>query len=1323
MAAVCLAHFSLLLDVSPTGGAGGAQANGNGGFSGGAANGFAAGAVAAGGLPAGTRTPGEEIIADLLMDGPLLRAAMDTVRGGVDALAAERGTQHGEALEGAALGALQLAVSALQREAAARARAGASAAAVAALPRLDAVLLRDVRRAVALLSFIGYPFNPSVQLAVVRLIHTLAVGSGSRLVTVLVETGEDARVRAAAAKLIGDGIVSAGTLEESDPQLSGDSRVMVTAATELLTFLRTCAHLPAPNAVHVLLGLSIGHLRLGPPPPGAAAAPLPAAVTGAGGARILALPGPDGSLSSASAPVLPGGCLETLATLANECLLEDGGGGHTDFYRMLELAMSVVVDLATDPSRATSGPTLQLLAQSGGAAERLRQVAATTLPEAPASRAASIATRAHVVRLTALLLHSPAAIGGDAAAAGVLAALFGPPNLEEAAATAATGGAWALEQPSTVALETLRRAFAACPTPLPPPSAEVQSVQAEMGVQRMLEDPSVQAVTDRGDAAFLIPALHALLLRESRRLEAANPARAPLLQEAVAETLREVAVQNALIAETSARAALLSEWARLVALPVARMFDLLEDALGAQQARAAVAEVLLESLRAAALLRERGLGNAAGLHLARTIHVLASRVRDLACAPPGGAADGGARRTLMLDAASPAAAVSAAAGAAAQQLPVLSPAQAQAVLRALLRALQTGDRQDARQAQLYAALLALLQATSASAFGRRPDAFSSASAAGGSDFFAAAAAAAAAPGLTAGGAGEGADAAALVLREGGQSLAEIVRHAAEGPDLLRALSLGILEALIEAASSDAADALGAFLLPSGLFQAIRTSLPVALECAAVSPTPAAAARALAVAEAQLCLVLRGIQALPKGAAHMEACNFIGQLAGCRALSLLSAADADAREGLLRGPAGSGPGAAAAALGQRHALLLSSLRVVVSLLRALPASREVAASAAEFAEAHSTALLRVLADRGSSATLAALEELALATELVCVAFRKKPGGPAPAAQFQAALDALYWGYLTPPGGRGSGNKFLAAAAQLRDAGARGAPPPHPAALVRATALERGVRLLRAQLLRHLLASPGGADRLPLAPPDAASRLSSPPPLQAVADMLLQSAGELGQIARAELAASADALSAPSSSSPLSSSSGAFSRAGLLPGRDTAVALEVCELSMQARAQLVGGTPTIPLSRLMQMFLVSAVVIRQECPSLTLQLCLCRFHSCPSAARLPADDRLERARRPRGRRRPRHHPGAPGPPPLKARDDSPRRGGRADGREAQRGRRLWYGGGGGGVRWRGGGGDGGCGGGGAGGGRPACVCEAAEQADRGDVLRAQGAVGEG
>ena len=958
-----------------------------------------------GGTPGGS-LPCDEVLADMLSDGPLLRGALDLVRGGAEKLTMEREAPHGSALEVAVHRVLLLLLAALSLDGAALRRA------FPALPHLEAVLLRDPRRGLALLSFLGYPFSYSIKLAAVQLLRPLASGSG-RLAALLVEAGVLAQLQDDAAALLQDGFYAAARLQ--DDEESGE-REMVEAAQELVAFLRTTLHAPPPSCAQLLLlGAASG----------------------------------SGALAAADQP--RGGVLQVLVELV-ACQLEVDA--LPSAHRMQEHLLGLLCVLGGDPALA---PLLcQLLAAPDfDPVRRLKLAAQQPLPAAAAARAAALGCRAHLLTLVTQLLYAGAGRGApsERTARELLMGLFErPPDVA---------------QPCS--LELLRLALA----PPPPPDrleasgsraggafalAELQQRQEELRVKQLLAAPGMRTVTERGDEAVLIPALHEALLAEARRLAAGSgglPGRAADLKEAIRMTLHEMGDQNAAIAETSARGALLGAWAQLVGLCAAHHHGTLVEALGEAGAAAALQEATLEALQGVCVLGDRQLSSGPALQLCSAAHVLANRTR--------------------------------ASGAAA---PALVPAQCHATLRALVRALQRGDRSDSRRALLHAALLAYLQACASAGAPR--------------------------------GSGLGAANVTLLLREGGQCLSELARDAAEGAELLRALALALLEALADSAGDEAAGALGSVLLGSGLLPTLASGLPLCLEAASVS-APATAARLLATAEAQMSLLLRCAIAFPGGASAVEAANVVSALAACRGLSLLSSQEA-----------GSGPASAPG-----DGLLVAALRICVCLLRALPASPDLAAAAAAFCEAHCGPLLRVLADRTPAAGLLQAQELVLAVDLVCACFGRGHL-PQPVAQYRAALDGLLWDYLTPE--RAGANKYLTAAIALRDSSATS-----PAAVASAAALERAVRQLRARLLMHLLAEAArGAPPLPLAPLDGAVlRAAGPPTLLAVAQMLSHSSRDLQRALLAEQSAS----------------QGGGDQDAASEVNDAGLALQICELTLQ------------------------------------------------------------------------------------------------------------------------------------------------------------------
>ena len=518
---------------------------------------------------------------------------------------------------------------------------------------LAQVLLREPRRAVALASLLGYPFSAGIQLAAARLLSLLSRASG-RLAALLIESGSLPRLRADCAQLITDGCDKAREMRDDGESEEG-CREAVEAAQEMIAFLAAALQQPAPNCAQLLL--------LEQP------------------AGLSALTQQQGS-----------GCLASLVALAAQ-----PAEAHAPTLRTREHLLQLLVALSADSAAAQQ--LLPLLAQPELFApeQQLRSAALEPLPAGAAPRAAALACRAHVIHLLTQLLYAGSGSGAQEAArqrtaSALLGALFEPPQQQAQQQAGAL-----FQQPCSCALELLRLALS------PPPSgadddmgiahpAELRARQQELRVPQLLSSGTMRVVTERGDAAFVVPALHEALLQECRRLAAAAggalpPSREAALEEAVRATLREVAGQNAAIAETSARGSLVAAWAQLLGLAVAaHQQGALTEALGAAGARAALQETALETLQAVAVLGDRHLGCPAQLLLCRTAHVLVASLADGA----------------------PAALDGAAAGAGSSNEAAAAP-QLHATLRTLLRALQRGERGDARRSQLYSALLAYLQ--------------------------------------------------------------------------------------------------------------------------------------------------------------------------------------------------------------------------------------------------------------------------------------------------------------------------------------------------------------------------------------------------------------------------------------------------------------------------------------------------------------------------------------------------------------------------------------------------------------------------------------
>jgi len=172
-----------------------------------------------------------------------------------------------------------------------------------------------------------------------------------------------------------------------------------------------------------------------------------------------------------------------------------------------------------------------------------------------------------------------------------------------------------------------------------------------------------------------------------------------------------------------------------------------------------------------------------------------------------------------------------------------------------------------------------------------------------------------------------------------------------------------------------------------------------------------------------------------------------------------------------GAAADGPGGRGTVRERIHRAAVLMLRLVVSIVAALPESQDVSSDARRFLEAHTATLVRILEDAGDTrgggsceTGRAELEQADLVLELACLLAPLDPVSP-----IHAALAALAGQFLCASAD--SPNRFVQA---VRHASGAAAGPP----LVAADAMHRLVLRVRASLSRYLLAlSRAGTLHLP------------------------------------------------------------------------------------------------------------------------------------------------------------------------------------------------------------------------------------------------------
>jgi hypothetical protein len=533
-------------------------------------------AAAAAAANASVLPPGYDLMIDFLSDGPTLKGLLAVLSVGADRLAAERGTAHGEALEAAVLGSLEVLVTALSMDAHMVADLRERATSSGTNPgssapggggsnggvdggvmmiessnvfhnTLDTVMLRDLHQCAAVLGYVQYRYNPALPLAALKILAVLS-DRVERLVDLLPIPAAAALVEGAASCLElavlpgvgagggGGGGGSAGSgnggsgASSSAAAAAAEAQVSEAGALVLDLLLDNLTR-RAPSIAHLLLGYDV--------------------------TRDVECAHLD--------PFCEFNCLTVLLELLEACPPSfaaaggasggarggsGGGGGEAP-----EAAARLLFELAAHPRTAPAA--LGLLQQWPPGAppgqQRLPLLLADALAAAPPQQASRRAAAAHyrawIVRLAALVLDAvappvgafPAASVSDLpplAAAITQAALFrggsrGPDYYGDDG-----DGMGGVEQPRLAALELLATLPAPPLQPLAAAAAvaagggglshDAAQLQGELRVAELLSDRRpVEAggcleVTTRGDAVISIRALGARLLEESRRVSAAQ---------------------------------------------------------------------------------------------------------------------------------------------------------------------------------------------------------------------------------------------------------------------------------------------------------------------------------------------------------------------------------------------------------------------------------------------------------------------------------------------------------------------------------------------------------------------------------------------------------------------------------------------------------------------------------------------------------------------------------------------------------------------------------------------------------------------------------
>ena len=609
-------------------------------------------------------TPASTIMVDFLEEGSVFRALLGILSIGSEQLARARLSSHEgawmELAVGSALSVLQLALACDGAYSAAlrNARGGG------APPTVDRALLRDASCAAALLSYVSYVHNPSLQVKAIKITLQLDFRSDERLLSsLLTETNWDFPTVTGFAAALQAGLDSAITgtqdclvIAPPATEAGGVPADETSAADERASLLldliiSSLRSSPSPSFAHYLLGFDVVAAA-----PGASALALydPRAFDGCLRPVLLLA---ESDVALLEAPILHARCLELLYQLCED---------STTRAAMHELLRDRISYFA---------PHMPVIFRSPLSEENFEY---------------GLQQRSWLLRLAALALHD--ADESDPVdrtlLVRVLGALFFPPMVEDSVPGSFSpefeGMRTESDQTRSAADEVLELCCESIPTA---PgglelSATARRAANELGIEQVLNDSSmrIQGESDQID----IQLLGATLQNRAEGLAAQGGAREPL-KEAVLGAVRYAAEWNRYALVWGAVRGMAKAWQLSVEIAVSRRYHLFREAAGVAQIDiGSTLDVVLPLLSSTLTVLPGTLQAKDGAALARPF---ALAVQTLVA-------------QLVLDPDSPGAP---------------APAASHALLRQLLAAVKasTERRGEATSTPLYGALLAFLQYTRA----------------------------------------------------------------------------------------------------------------------------------------------------------------------------------------------------------------------------------------------------------------------------------------------------------------------------------------------------------------------------------------------------------------------------------------------------------------------------------------------------------------------------------------------------------------------------------------------------------------------------------
>ncbi|GAQ82869.1 nuclear pore complex protein Nup205 [Klebsormidium nitens] len=779
---------------------------------------------------------------------------------------------------------------------------------------IDQILSFDLRQVVALLEYVRYEDNVDIQQTSLRLMTTLSERV-AQLAPIIMESG-------AAPQLIED---FALCLEAAANQPEAPENPEEDSVFLILKILISNLDRPAPNVTHLLLGFDCEH----------------------------------SVERSYLNPVRVHSSLRVLLDhLLNLPRLEENP-------RLYEFGFQLMYELAVDP--VVRGPVIELLGRPKYEffSKHLSALVSEPLPKRTAYhalRVSSLQQRAWLLKLAALELHVADADVQQQkeGCRRLLGRLFrkGPYGTEEEedggnvlALPAAEIEAINVEVQTRKVLEIFDVVLFQLPEPSPGDlSPGVQSMRDELKVEELLEsDASVEEggvvrFSERGDRLLDIAALSDALMQGYKRLESylnlqAGSSTQEELKEAVQATLRWAWKQNQYVEERSAQLHMLTGWQQLVEIAISRRFPLLPQAGGAAPG---VLQELLDATLSAAGAPDCPVQLAYPICQVATSVMAKLQEHSMTSAVWGDTSDEVTYADLL-------------------STVRLPPRTCHALLKKLLTVILRPDTSELLKRRLYTTLLSFLQYSRGVANREVPSSVMKVLLPedGSSD--------------------EAADVERIqreqnelmqgnyaVLRNEATALVDVVaRDALQGSEVGRALAFYVLEALI---ALDTQQAFLSQLQSRGLLQNCLSDVANNAYQLVILPSPDSV-RKLYTMEAQISLLLRvAHHNSPRGAQALFSMGALNHLASSRAL------DVQIPDGPEDGP-GRNPAVPMPSQRERlHQVLAPSLRLVTSIVTALPKSEDVRAEAGEFVRQHAATLVRIVES-------ADLEELQLATWLV------------------------------------------------------------------------------------------------------------------------------------------------------------------------------------------------------------------------------------------------------------------------------------------------------------------------------------------------------